>query len=108
MVFPCEQARLVKTVKVSIPIAKWDRDQTVGSLLGSLQLLRDQEGRYRLGHRPVGRISIKSSTISSGFDLSTSFTILTVFIFSGFCIIGPLALRMYASVAVPLSCLVGC
>ena len=30
----CEQARLVKTVKVSIPIAKWGRDQTVGFLPG--------------------------------------------------------------------------
>ena len=30
----CEQARLVKTVKVSIPIAKWGRDQTVGSQPG--------------------------------------------------------------------------
>ena len=27
----CEQARLVKTVKVSRPIAKWARDQIVGS-----------------------------------------------------------------------------
>ena len=27
-----EQARLVKTVKVHMPIAKWDMDQTVGSL----------------------------------------------------------------------------
>ena len=26
-----EQARLVKTVKVHMPIAKWDMDQTVGS-----------------------------------------------------------------------------
>ena len=36
----CEQARLVKTVKVHSPIAKWAMDQTVGSYLGGQNPLR--------------------------------------------------------------------
>ena len=42
----CEQARWVKTVKVSCWVAKPGRDQTVGSELTTL-------GRYRLGHLSV-------------------------------------------------------
>ena len=49
----CEQARLVKTVKVSVPTASgtgirpsatpWETSVSTG-----------QGGRYRLGHQPVG------------------------------------------------------
>ena len=50
----CEQARLVKTVKVHSPIAKWAMDQTVGSYLGGQKTTTGTRDRYRLGHRPVG------------------------------------------------------
>ena len=52
----CEKARLVKTVKVSRPIAKWARDQTVGrGYRYRARCWGRQAGDcYRLGHQPVG------------------------------------------------------
>ena len=55
------QARLVKTVNVSIPIAKWDRDKTVGFLLGSANHTLSK-GSLSTGS-PAGRVAYGSKSI---------------------------------------------